>query len=124
MKSWRILLLLLLVLTGCSSSRVIKPNDAKARMEEDSSIVLVDVRELVEFNESRIPGAIHVPLSSLETSAIASIPDKEATYFIYCRTGRRSKEAIQILRKLGYKNLYDLGGILDWPYEIETGGVS
>ena len=79
----------------------------------------VDVREPDEFAVGHIPGAKLLPLGDVLTRAEGVMPDKNAQWLIYCRTGRRSADAVQKLDSLGYTNLYDLGGILSWPYEIE-----
>ena len=79
----------------------------------------VDVREPDEFAVGHIPGAKLLPLSLVLSRAAEVLPDKDAMWLIYCRTGRRSADAVQKLESLGYTNLRDLGGILSWPYEIE-----
>ena len=79
----------------------------------------VDVREPDEFAVGHIPGAKLLPLGDVLTRAEEVMPDKNAQWLIYCRTGRRSADAAQKLESLGYTNLRDLGGILSWPYEIE-----
>mgnify|MGYP000360425823 FL=1 len=79
----------------------------------------VDVREPDEFAVGHIPGAKLLPLGDVLTRAEEVMPDKKAQWLIYCRTGRRSADAVQKLDALGYTNIYDLGGILSWPYEIE-----
>ena len=81
--------------------------------------VAVDVREPDEYAVGHIPGAKLLPLGEVNSRAAEVLPEKEATWLVYCRTGRRSAEAVQKLDALGYSNLYDLGGILSWPYEIE-----
>ena len=84
------------------------------RLLDAGKAVAVDVREPDEYAVGHIPGAKLLPLGEVN-----SRPEKEATWLVYCRTGRRSAEAVQKLDALGYSNLYDLGGILSWPYEIE-----
>ena len=95
----------------------ITAEQGKAMLDEDSTIILVDVRTTEEFQEEHIPGAILVPIDELETLAPEMMPDKEATYIVYCRSGNRSATAAQQLVDWGYKNIYDMGGIIDWPYE-------
>lgn len=90
-------------------------------MAQDEAIILVDVRTEAEFTEEHIPDAILVPIDELETLAPELMPDKEATYIIYCRSGNRSASAAQQLIELGYQKIYDMGGIIDWPYETVTG---
>ena len=79
----------------------------------------VDVREPDEFAVGHIPGAKLLPLGDVLTRAEEVLPDKNAQWLIYCRTGRRSSDAAQKLEAQGYTSLRDLGGILSWPYEIE-----
>ena len=79
----------------------------------------VDVREPDEFAVGHIPGAKLLPLGDVLTRAEEVMPDKNAQWLIYCRTGRRSADTAQKLEAQGYTSLRDLGGILSWPYEIE-----
>jgi len=95
--------------------------EGKVMMEEDPTIILVDVRTQEEYIEEHIPGALLVPVDELESLAPELMPDKEATYIIYCRSGNRSATAALMLIDLGYQNVYDMGGIIDWPYETESG---
>ena len=99
-------------------SEKITPADA-IRLLDAGRAVAVDVREPDEFAVGHIPGAKLLPLGSVLARAAEVLPEKDAPWLIYCRTGRRSAEAVQKLDALGYSNLYDLGGILSWPYEIE-----
>ena len=89
------------------------------RLLDAGKAVAVDVREPDEYAVGHIPGAKLLPLGEVNRRAAEVRPEKEATWLVYCRTGRRSAEAVQKLDALGYSNLYDLGGILSWPYEIE-----
>ena len=89
------------------------------RLLDAGKAVAVDVREPDEYAVGHIPGAKLLPLGEVNSRAAEVLPEKEATWLFYCRTGRRSAEAVQKLDELGYSNLYDLGGILSWPYEIE-----
>ena len=92
---------------------------AAIRLLDAGKAVAVDVREPDEFVVGHIPGAKLLPLGQVLSRAAEALPDKDAAWLIYCRTGRRSADAVQKLESLGYTNLYDLGGILSWPYEIE-----
>ncbi len=123
---------LTLMLTGCATTDKptedktptvgsITAEEGKAMMEEDPTIILVDVRTQEEYVEEHIPGALLVPVDEIESLAPELMPDMEGTYIIYCRSGNRSATAAQLLIDLGYKNIYDMGGIIDWPYETETG---
>jgi phage shock protein E len=113
-----VLVVVMIVLAGCTSGvQSISPRRAKQMLENDPDVVLIDVRTYEEFLEQRIPGAKLLPLAEINERHLEMMPDKEATYIIYCRSGNRSVEAILLLKELGYQHLYDLGGIIDWPYE-------
>jgi rhodanese-related sulfurtransferase len=100
---------------------MITPQDAKARLDSDKTIILVDVRTQTEYDIEHIPGAHVAPVEYLSTTTAQLFPDKNATYFIYCRSGNRSATASRLLVGLGYQHVYDLGGIIDWPYETVVG---
>ena len=91
---------------------------AYAELQSDQSIQLVDVREPSEFNAGYIEGAQLIPLGTIETDFEVAIPDKDAKIFVYCRSGNRSVQAAKKLVDLGYTNVFDIGGILDWEYGI------
>ncbi|WHH61486.1 rhodanese-like domain-containing protein [Petroclostridium sp. X23] len=99
----------------------ISPSEAKQRLEEEEGIILLDVRTEEEYQEKHIPQSVLIPLEILEKEMQDKIPDKNTVIFVYCRSGRRSANASEILVSLGYTNIYDLGGIQDWPYDIEKG---
>lgn len=92
---------------------------AARRMLQAGQASAVDVREPYEYAAGHIPGARLLPLGSVETGAAKVMPDREAVWLIYCRSGHRSAIAAARLEAMGYRSLYDLGGILDWPYEVE-----
>jgi len=96
---------------------LISPEEVKSMMEENEDFTLVDVRTQAEYDEGHIPGSVLIPVDELEERAGGILADKDAKIVIYCRTGNRTKTAGEILKRLGYRNLYDLGGIVDWPYE-------
>lgn len=98
--------------------RRISPRDAKEAMDSGQNPVIVDVREPFEFAQSHIPGAINLPLGELSELAKTRLPDKDALIYLYCRSGSRSAFGAREMVALGYTNLYDLGGIIDWPYEV------
>ncbi len=95
----------------------INPVEAKAIMDKGGDII-VDVRETDELEEGYIDGSILVPLSDFDNQALKLLKDKNAEYLVYCRSGRRSAIAAKRLIELGYKNVLDFGGIIDWPFEI------
>ena len=98
--------------------RSIRPQDAKAAMDRGDKIIIVDVREPFEFADGHIKGAINLPLGNLVSLAKDQLPDKDALIYLYCRSGARSRTGAMQLVKEGYTNLYDLGGIINWPYEV------
>jgi rhodanese-related sulfurtransferase len=101
--------------------RAITPQEAKALMQADPAVVLVDVRTPAEYAEKRIPKSILIPDYELASKAPALLPKKDATIILYCRSGRRSHQAALALMGLGYTRILDLGGIISWPYETASG---
>jgi len=99
----------------------IQPEEAKKRLDSEKGIILLDVRTHEEYNEKHIPNSLLIPVDVIEKEAPSKLTDKNAIIFVYCRSGRRSVTASEALLKLGYTNVYNLGGIIDWPYETETG---
>ncbi|MEN8904878.1 MAG: rhodanese-like domain-containing protein [Clostridiales bacterium] len=97
----------------------ISPKDAKKQLDEDDKIILLDVRTQEEYDESHIPKSKLIPVDVLDKNAESELKDKESKIFVYCRSGNRSVTASEILIDLGYTNVYNLGGIIDWPYETE-----
>ena len=101
--------------------QTITGGEAYRMMNELDNYILLDVRTLVEFTEIRIDGAILIPDYELRQRAETELPDKNAVILIYCRSGRRSALSAAVLAELGYINVYDFGGILNWPYETVKG---
>ena len=95
--------------------------DAKEWMDEDESVVVVDVRTKEEYEAGHIPGALLIPNETIENTPPEELPDKSAKILIYCRSGNRSYQASLKLLEMGYDFIYDFGGINTWPYEIVTG---
>lgn len=91
------------------------------KMMEEGGVTIVDVRTTAEYAEKHIPGAILVPVETIGLEPPQALPDKDAVLLVYCRTGVRSRQASDKLVMLGYTNVYDFGGIVDWPYETESG---
>lgn len=105
---------------GSSQYSKIAHAKAQAMMSTEGAVIL-DVRAPDEHTAMRISGSVNIPLSDLSDSAEDLLPDKDALILIYCRSGVRSTKAAMKLLELGYSNVHDFGGILDWPYEVEKG---
>jgi rhodanese-related sulfurtransferase len=86
-------------------------------MESDEAFILLDVRTDEEYREKRIDGSVLIPDYEIGSRAEAELPDKDALILIYCRSGRRSANVANELIAMGYTNVYDFGGIIDWFYE-------
>lgn len=119
-----IILAAALLLNGCggadtsNSYQQISQETAKEMMDSQELIIL-DVREQSEYDSGHIPGAVLLPVGSIDQdTAAAVIPDKDSTVLVYCRSGNRSKTASAALAELGYTAVYEFGGINTWPYEI------
>lgn len=97
----------------------ITQDEAKRIMDEESDYIIVDAREQSEYDEGHIKGAIVIPYTEIEQKAEEMLPDKEQLILVYCRSGRRSKIAAQSLANMGYTNVKEFGGIIDWQYGIE-----
>ena len=127
----------LLTLSGCASPAVaaatpapnataaveykkISAADAKARMDSGDAIVILDVRTQEEYDAGHIAGAILVPNETIADKQPALLPDLDAEILVYCRSGNRSAQAAKKLIAIGYTNVVDFGGIIDWPYDIVT----
>jgi len=117
----------ILFLVGCTvpvaqetSYRQITMDEAVAMMEEEKNYIILDVRTVAEFDDKHIPGAVNVPNEAIGTEAIPELPDKDQLILVYCRSGNRSKQASEKLVKLGYSNVVEFGGIIDWPGETQT----
>ena len=91
-------------------------------MMVSQEVVVVDVRTREEYDGGHIKNAVLVPNESIGSEMPETLPDKDATLLIYCRSGRRSKDAAEKLLSLGYQRVYDFGGVIDWPYELVKEG--
>ena len=98
---------------------VLTPEQAKARMEENPDLILLDVRTQEEFEQGHIPGAVCLPTEMIAAD-MPFLFGKDAEILLYCRSGRRSADAAKKLRDMGFTNVFDFGGIIDWPYETTT----
>ena len=96
----------------------ISAKEAKEIMDTEKDYIIIDARTTEEFNEGHIAGAILIPEYEVALRAESEIPNKNALILVYCRSGRRSKIAADALVALGYTNVKEFGGIIDWPYEI------
>ena len=121
-----LILLTALLLGGCAaqpannaSYRQISMEEAVTIMAQESDYIILDVRRADEFASGHIPGAINIANESIGTDEIPELPDKNKLILVYCRSGNRSKQASRKLVDLGYTNIVEFGGILDWTGEIE-----
>ena len=108
---------------GCSDSDSasydqISGAEAKALMDSESGYIIIDARTQEEYAKGHIPEAILIPEYEIADRAEKELPDKDQLILVYCRSGRRSKIAAEELVKLGYTNVKEFGGIIDWEYEI------
>ena len=117
------ILLSLFGLTACdgdnnNSYEQITPQEAKTIMDTENDYIIIDARTTEEFAEGHIENAILIPEYEIADRAEKELPYKDVLILVYCRSGRRSKIASEELVKLGYTNVKEFGGIIDWPYEI------
>lgn len=128
MKKLVFLLLAVMMLTACGQDNGnnqgavyvnITAEEAKQIMDSEEGYIILDVRTQEEYDESHIPGAILIPHTEIEARAEEVLTDKDKLILVYCRSGRRSKIASEALVELGYTNIKEFGGIIDWPYEVE-----
>ena len=103
---------------GSASYDQISGAEAKALMDSESGYIIIDARTQEEYDQGHIPGAILIPEYEIADRAEKELPDKNQLILVYCRSGRRSKIAAEELVKLGYTNVKEFGGIIDWKYEI------
>lgn len=119
---------IIILLSGCSATQSgtgasytqITQEEAKEMMKKDDGHIIVDVRRQDEYDTGHIPGAIVIPNESITDEQPKELPDLNQTILVYCRSGRRSKEAAQKLADIGYNNVYEFGGIIDWTGETVT----
>lgn len=99
----------------------ISAEDAKKRMDSGDDIIILDVRTQAEYDESHIPGAILIPNETIGNEKPEQLPDTDQEILVYCRSGNRSAQAAKKLVEAGYTQIYDFGGIMDWPYDTVSG---
>ena len=121
------MILTLLLLAGCAAApsdkaayRQITMENAAAMMEEEADYIILDVRTKEEYASGHIPNAINIPNEVIGSEEIPELPDKDQLILVYCRSGNRSKQASKKLANLGYTNVVEFGGIMDWTGEIVT----
>ena len=125
-----VILMFLFILAGCrekdesSEGKIsfvtISVSEAMKMMSEEDDLIIVDVREEYEYEEGHIKDAVCIPNGTIDENVSDILKDKDQIIMVYCRSGRRSKEASQKLADLGYTRVYDFGGILDWTGEVVT----
>ena len=128
MRKLILIILAMLTLTACGQGKEnpqeakymnITAAEAKEIMDSQEGYVILDTRTREEYDESHIPGAILISHDEVLEKAEGILTDKTQLILVYCRSGRRSKLAAEDLVKLGYTNIKEFGGIIDWPYEVE-----
>ena len=128
MKKLVFLLLAVMLLTACGQDKEndqgavyvnITAEEAKEIMDSEEGYIILDVRTQEEYDEGHIPGAIVIPHEEIADKAEEVLTNKDQLILVYCRSGRRSKIAAEALVELGYTNIKEFGGIIDWPYEVE-----
>ena len=128
MKKLVFLLLAVMFLTACGQDKEnnqgavymnITAEEAKEIIDSEEGYIILDVRTQEEYDEGHIPGAIVISHEEIAEKAEGVLTDKNQLILVYCRSGRRSKIAAEALVELGYTNIKEFGGIIDWPYEVE-----
>ena len=128
MKKLIFLLLAMMMLPACGQAKEndqgavyvnITAEEAKQIMDTEEGYIILDVRTQEEYDQGHIPGAIVISHEEITEKAEDVLTDKDQLILVYCRSGRRSKIAAEALVELGYTNIKEFGGIIDWPYEVE-----
>ena len=128
MKKLVFLLLAVMMLTACGQDKEnnqgavyvnITAEEAKQIMDTEEGYIILDARTQEEYDQGHIPGAIVISHEEITEKAEEMLTDKNQLILVYCRSGRRSKIAAEALVELGYTNIKEFGGIIDWPYEVE-----
>ena len=128
MKKLIFILLAVMMLTACGQDKEndqgavyvnITAEEAKRIMDSEEGYIILDVRTQEEYDQGHIPGAVVISHEEIAEKAEEVLTDKDQLILVYCRSGRRSKLAAEALVELGYTNIKEFGGIIDWPYEVE-----
>ena len=128
MKKAIFFLLAVMLLTACGQDKEndqgavyvnISAEEAKQIMDSEEGYIILDVRTQEEYGQGHIPGAILIPDTQIKAKAEEVLTDRDQMILVYCRSGRRSELAAEALVELGYTNIKEFGGIIDWPYEME-----
>ena len=128
MKKLLFLLLAVMLLTACGQTKEndreaaymnITAEEARQIMDSEDGYIILDARTQEEYDQGHIPGAIVISHEEIAEKAEEVLTDKDQLILVYCRSGRRSKIAAEALEELGYTNIKEFGGIIDWPYEVE-----
>ena len=128
MKKLLFLLLAVMLLTACAHTKEndqeaaymnITAEEARQIMDSEDGYIILDARTQEEYDQGHIPGAIVISHEEIAEKAEEVLTDKDQLILVYCRSGRRSKIAAEALVELGYTNIKEFGGIIDWPYEVE-----
>ena len=128
MKKLLFLLLAVMLLTACGQAKEndreaaymnITAEEAKQIMDSEEGYIILDARTQEEYDQGHIHGAIVISHEEIAEKAEDVLTDKDQLILVYCRSGRRSKIAAEVLVELGYTNIKEFGGIIDWPYEVE-----
>ena len=93
--------------------------EAKEIFKSSGNYIILDVRRADEFAAGHIPNAVNLANETLESTALQALPDKQQTIYVYCRSGKRSRQAAAKLAAMGYTHIIEFGGILDWTGKIE-----
>ncbi len=117
-------IIIVMLFTGCTSSyRTISADDAQKIMSGTKDFILLDVRTQEEYDKKHISGAILLPIDEIKKGNVSVLPDKKQKILVYCWTGRRSEDSAAILADMGYSNVINFGGIVDWKGAVEGSEV-
>ena len=122
LSAFALMIFIVSMFTGCGEKATYKHvtfDQAQKVLADNSDGIIVDVRTVDEYEKKHIPHAVNIPLENLREGKFEQIPDKNQTLLLYCWTGRRAQDAAQLLADKGYKNVYEMGGIVDWTGKLE-----